>query len=181
MRLFALPPARRLGLVSFAIAALTSTGALAAPAPTSTAPTSTAPIVTAPATTATVKLKLDKVIELYDSRGKLETSYGSIIKATKGKDEWREGVILLLAGDKARAAGDAVAYKKLALEANSRFDMAKTLAAGGTGTTGGLTTLKADALLGKYVSPAETAVVPTATLTGTTDTWSKQGFEPETM
>jgi hypothetical protein len=155
----------------------------AGPAMAQLAPTST----TAPASTTTtatvtiVKLKLDAVTELKTSRGQLETTYSGVKLSGKGKAEWREGVILLAAGDAARKSGDAVAYKKLATEANARFALAKTLSTGGTGKSAGLTALKADALLGKYVTPAEGIVPAADTLLGNETTWTINGFEPETF
>lgn len=151
----------------------TSTTTTTAPAPTSTTTTTTAPTV--------LKLKLDAVAELKDTRGRLELGYPTVKTAAKGKTEWREGVILLAAADAARAKGDAASYKRLATEANTRFDAAKVLAAGGTATTAGLTALKADLAVGKYVTPAETVVQPLDKIFTTSTTWAVNGFEPESF
>ncbi|MCK6571221.1 hypothetical protein L6V77_08985 [Myxococcota bacterium] len=180
-------PAALLGLLLLGLAG--PAGAQVAPkAPATASTTATVPAATAPAPTSTatatvtiVKLKLDAVTELKASRGQLETTYSGVKLSGKGKAEWREGVILLAAGDAARKAGDAVAYKKLATEATTRFDLAKTLSAGGTGKAAGLTALKADALLGKYVTPAEGVVPAVDTLLGTATAWTINGFEPETF
>ncbi len=176
---------RRRGLLLCLSALAFSTAAHAQLAPTSTAPAPTstiaAPTSTTTATVTIVKLKLDAVAELKSSRGQLETTYGGVKLSGKGTAEWREGVILLAAGDAARKVGDAVSYKKLAIEADARFALAKTLSTGGTGKSLGLTALKADAVLGKYVKPAEGLVAPVDTLLGTTNAWTINGFEPETF
>jgi hypothetical protein len=175
-------PAALLGLLLLGLAGPASAQLAPAPASTTaTVPTATAPAPTSTATVTIVKLKLDAVTELKASRGQLETTYSGVKLSGKGKAEWREGVILLAAGDAARKAGDAVAYKKLATEATTRFDLAKTLSTGGTGKAAGLTALKADALLGKYVTPAEGVVPAVDTLLGTATAWTINGFEPETF
>ncbi len=170
---------RRLGRVLCVATVLAAGTASAQLAPTSS--TTSAPAPTSTATVTIVKLKLDAITELKASRGQLETTLSPVKLSGKGKAEWREGVILLAAGDAARKAGDAVAYKKLATEANARFSLAKTLSTGGTGKSAGLTALKADAVVGKYVTPAEGIVAPVDTLLGTSTAWTINGFEPETF
>lgn len=158
-------------------------------APTSTtAPASTTTTTQTTTSTITLKLKLDTVAELAGGRTKLDGALPLVKTAAKGKNEWREGVVIFAAAEAARKDNNnVVAYKKLVTEANARFDLARTLASGGTGTAAGLTALKADATVGKYIGtldkdlPAVDSLLSTATAWAEASLNGKRFFEPESF
>jgi hypothetical protein len=152
------------------------------------APSSTPALQPQTTSTITLKLKLDAVAELAAGRTKLDGALPVVKTAAKGKAEWREGVILFAAAEAARKDNNnAVAYKKLVTEANTRFDLARTLAGGGAGTAAGLTALKADATVGKYIGTLEKDIPVVDTLLATPTAWAessangKRFFEPVTF
>lgn len=154
-------------------------------AQTAPAPTSSSTLQTQTTTsTITLKLKLDAVAELAAGRTKLDGALPVVKTAAKGKNEWREGVVIFAAAEAARKDNNTVAYKKLVTEANTRFDLARTLAGGGTGTSAGLTALKADAAVGKYIGTLDVDVPAVDTLLATPTAWAeasvngKRFFEP---
>jgi hypothetical protein len=180
---------RFLPILAAALLAPGLSSAQGAPKSTAPAPAST-PVLQAPATTSviTLKLKLDAVAELAAGRTKLDGSLSVVKSAAKGKNEWREGVVLFAAAEAARKDGNnTVAYKKLVAEANTRFDLARTLAGGGAGTSAGLTALKADATVGKYLGTLDKDLPVVDTLLSTSTAWAeasvngKRFFEPETF